>query len=101
MGAPHSDRTVYVAWALWLIGLSERKIAAVLLKRPKQIAGIVNRSDYANRSGMTDAERQAALDELAAVRHGDDGKAIDGGILDRVPMKIIPLRGVQRKKRAR
>nr|CAD6606017.1 hypothetical protein RNT25_01765 [arsenite-oxidising bacterium NT-25] len=85
---------------LWLIGMSEPKIAAVLLKRPKQISGIVTRSPFANRSAMTDGQRQAALDELASVRFGEDGKPIDGGILDKVPMKIIPLQGKQRKARS-
>ncbi|NTD85457.1 hypothetical protein [Agrobacterium tumefaciens] len=78
--------------------MSEPKIAAATLKRPKQVAGIVGRSPYANRSAMTDAERQKALDELASVRIGDDGKAIDGGVLDKIPMKIIPLRGQQKKR---
>ena len=85
---------------LWLIGMSEPKIGAVLLKRSKQISGIVSRSPYANRSAMTDEERQKALDDLALVRFGDDGKPIDGGILDNVPMTIIPLQGKQRKIRS-
>ena len=80
--------------------MSEPKIGTVLLKRGKQISGIVSRSPYANRSAMTDAERQSALDELALVRIGDDGRPIDGGILDKVPMKIIPLQGKQRKTRS-
>ncbi|WP_310203366.1 hypothetical protein [Ancylobacter sp. 3268] len=83
---------------LWLIGMSQSSIAAVLLKRRKQVAGIVDRSPYAKRSEMTDAERQAAINELLAVRLGEDGKTVDGGILDRVPMKIIPLRRAQRRK---
>lgn len=85
-------------WVLWLIGMSEPKIAAATFKRPKQVSGIVGRSPYSNRSAMTDAERQKALDELASVRIGDDGKAIDGGALDKIPMKIIPLRGQQKKR---
>ncbi len=40
----HSDRDVYVAWVLWVIGMSERSIATVLMKRPKQISGLVTRS---------------------------------------------------------
>lgn len=99
MAAQHSDRTAYVAWVLWLIGMSERGIAAALLKRRKQIAGIVGRSPYANRSAMSDEERKQKLDELVAVRFGDDGEPIDGGLLDRVPLKIIPLRAAQRKRR--
>jgi hypothetical protein len=94
----HSDRTNYVVWVLWIIGMSERGISEATGKRKKQISGIVNRSPYPNRSAMTDKERQAALDELLLVRIGEDGKPIDGGILDRVPHKIIPLRGKQVKR---
>lgn len=96
----HADGVVYTVWVLWLIGMSEPKIAAATLKRPKQIAGIVGRSPYKNRSAMTEAERQKHLDELASIRFGEDGKSIDGGILNRVPLKIIPLRGKQLKRRS-
>lgn len=84
---------------LWLIGMSEAKIGAVVLKGKKQISGIVGRSPYANRSSMSDADRQSKLNELAEIRVGDDGKAVDGGILDRVPMTIIPLQGRQKKRK--
>lgn len=93
----HSERDIYVAWVLWVIGMSEPNIAVVLLKRRKQIAGIINRSPYSNRSAMTDREREAALAELLSIRTDENGQTIDGGILDRVPMKIIPLRAQQRK----
>lgn len=94
----HADSTVYVVWVLWVIGLSEASIGAVVGKRRKQIAGIVSRSPYANRSAMTKDERQKALNDLLMVRHGDDGQPIDGGVLDRVPHKVIELRGRQRKR---
>lgn len=80
--------------------MAEASIAAVVMKRRKQIAGIVGRSPYANRSAMTKEQRQAALDELIAVRFGDDGKPVDGGILDRIPIKVIDLRGKQQKTRS-
>lgn len=101
MGALHTERTHYVAWVLWLVGMSETSIAMVLQKRRKQVAGIIGRSPYANRSGMSDGDRQAQLDALAEVRVGPDGKPVDGGLLDRVPMKIIPLRSGQRKSKGR
>lgn len=88
-------------WVLWLIGMSEKKIGLVAMKGGKQVSGIVSRSPYANRSAMTDQERQKALDELVSVRIGEDGKKIDGGILDKVPMKIIPLQGRQLKRRSK
>lgn len=94
----HSDRTNYIVWVLWVIGFSEAGIGSVTGKRRKQIAGIVNRSPYPNRSSMSDEQRQKALDELLLARIGDDGKPIDGGVLDRVPRKIIALRGRQVKR---
>jgi hypothetical protein len=94
----HSDSSIYVVWVLWLIGMSEKKIGLVASKGGKQVAGIVSRSPYANRSAMSDDQRQKALDELASVRIGEDGKKMDGGILDRIPMKIIPLQGRQLKR---
>lgn len=96
--APHSDRTIYVAWVLWVIGMSERKIAAALLKRPKQIAGLIGRSPYRNRSAMTDAERRQHLQTLLGARFDADGKPLDGGLFDRIPMEIIPLRRAQRRE---
>lgn len=93
----HSDRDVYVAWVLWLIGMSEPKIATVLMKRPKQISGIINRSPYTNRSAMSDDERQNKLNELLLIRIDSSGQPVDGGLLDRIPMKVIQLRGRQKK----
>lgn len=96
----HADGVVYTVWVLWLIGMSLTSIGAATLKRRKQIAGIIARSPYTNRSAMTDEERQQAIDELIAVRHCEnDGAAMDGGILDRIPLTIIPLRDRQRKIR--
>lgn len=97
----HSDGSIYVVWVLWLIGMSEPKIGLVASKGAKQVSGIVSRSPYANRSAMTDEERQKHLDELASIRIGEDGKKTDGGLLDRVPMKIIPLQGRQLKRRSK
>lgn len=97
----HSEGSIYAVWVLWLIGMSEPKIGLVAGKGAKQVSGIVSRSPYANRSAMSDEARQAALDELALIRMGDDGTPIDGGLLDRVPMKIIPLQGRQVKRRSK
>lgn len=97
MAGKHSERDIYIAWVLWVIGMSETSIGAVLMKRRKQIAGLITRSPYANRSIMTDEERQAALDDLLLIRIGEDGRPVDRGALDGIPMKIIPLRETQRK----
>lgn len=97
MTGRHSERDLYVVWVLWLIGLSEQSIALAVMKRPKQVAGIVARSPYCNRSAMTDEKRKVELDQLLSIRHGDDGRKIDRGFLDRVKLEIIPLRASQRK----
>lgn len=93
----HTERDVYVAWVLWVIGMSEASIGAVVMKRRKQIAGLITRSPYANRSAMSQEQRRAALDELLAIRINEGGKKLDGGLLDRIPLKIIPLRAEQKK----
>lgn len=95
----HTDHVVYVVWVLWVIGMSETGIAAATGKRRKQVAGIVTRSPYANRSAMDRATRQAKLDELLSVRLGDDGNPIDRGLLDRIPLTLIDLQGRQQKRR--
>lgn len=79
--------------------MSESSIATVVLKRRKQISGIVSRSQYSNRSAMTLEQRQAALDQLFTVRYDEDGQPIDGGILDRVPREVMALRPKQTKSR--
>jgi len=95
--AGHRDATIYIVWVLWLIGFSENSIAKVLTLRKKQVAGLVGRSPYTNRSEMGDPEREAALKALLSARIDEDGRPLDGGILDRIPMKIIPLRRTQRR----
>lgn len=80
----------YIVYVLWLIGHSERTIAQVLCLRSKQVAGIVGRSEYAGRSFMSDAERAEKLKELEEVRF-EDGKPLDGGTLDRVEFRILPV----------
>ncbi len=92
----HKDATVYVVWVLWLIGMGERAVALVAGLGKKQVSGIIARSPYRNRSAMSDAERKAKLDELWSVRF-EDGKPLDGGILDRVQGQFLELRRGQRK----
>lgn len=81
----------YVVWVLWLIGYSQRAIAAAVGLRTKQVAGIIyNSGEYRDRASMTEEERASKLDELAAIRI-EDGVKLDGGALDRVPFAIRPL----------
>ena len=86
----HNDPVKFVAYVLWLIGHTESTIAKVLCLRRKQIAGIIGRSEYKGRAFMTDAERAEKLKELEEVRF-EDGVALDGGMLDRVPFVILPI----------
>lgn len=85
----HGDRVKYAACVLWLIGHSERAIAAVLGLRTKQVAGIIGRSEYAGRAFMPEEIRTEKLKELQDIRF-EDGKALDGGLLDNVEFAILP-----------
>ena len=95
----HTDNTRLVVWVLWLVGHPENTIGRFVGKRKKQIAGIVNRSPYPNRAAMTMDERRTAIADLMRVRVGDDGKPLDGGLLDRVKLEVLPLRASQVKRR--
>lgn len=98
----HDDARKYIVYVLWLIGWSERSIAIILEMRPKQVAGIIGRSDYRNRSIMTDQERRMLLQELKEIRY-EDGAPLDGGKLDKISWDLRPLgesqlRGPTRRK---
>lgn len=85
MAARHDDRTKFIVYVLWLHGLSESEVGIIAGLRRKQVAGIIGKSDYRNRSAMTVGERLDKLRELKAVRYDDSGCAIDSGMLpDRV-----------------
>lgn len=84
----HDDRTQYIACVLWLIGYQRSTIAKALKLRRSQVGGIIARSEYADRFSMTIAERQAKLEELEELRF-IDGEAMDGGLLDPVPFKVL------------
>ena len=98
----HADPEKYMIYVLWLIGHSLRSIAITLQMRTKQVAGIIDRSEYKNRSIMTDQERRTLLGELKEVRF-EDGVPLDGGRLDRIKWDLLPLgttqmRGPMRRK---
>lgn len=98
----HGESMKYIVYVLWLIGYSERSISIILEMRPKQVAGIIGRSDYRNRSIMTDQERRTLLEELREIRF-ENGVPIDGGKLDKISWAIRPLgesqlRGPVRRK---
>ena len=91
----HSAGTKYIAYALWLKGHSLAMIAHWLGLGIKQVAGIIARSHWPNRSAMTDAERQEALDDLHQIRLDKNGAPIDQGVLNKFVWKIEPLEKVQ------
>ncbi|MGO8313541.1 hypothetical protein [Rhizobium ruizarguesonis] len=55
-----------------------------------QVGGIIQRSEYAGRTSMSRAQRAALLKELEEIRF-EDGKPIDGGVLDNVEFKALLL----------
>ncbi|TBZ99375.1 MULTISPECIES: hypothetical protein [Rhizobium] len=83
MSGHHQDRAKYVACVLWLIGYSYATIGKVLQLKRGQVGGIIDRSEYAGRSAMSRAQRAALLKDLEEIRF-EDGRPIDGGILDHV-----------------
>lgn len=94
--ARHREADRYIVSVLWVIGFSIGSIARVTGLRQKQIAGIINRSEYANRTEMTDEQRRNYLRELWQVRELD-GRALDDGILDTIGWEIMPLRRAQKR----
>ena len=104
--AQHDESVRYIIYVLWLIGYSQRAIAAVLKLRTKQVSGIIEGSIYCNRAAMDDEFRQARLTDLEMIRFDENGVALDGGRLDRIRFVIRPLgarqgRGPLRRKVAR
>lgn len=93
----HKSGTKFIAYALWLKGHSMPMIAHWLGIRTKQVAGIIARSAWPNRSAMTDEERQQALDELYQIRLDKNGQPLDEGVLNRFVWKIEPLERVQQR----
>jgi hypothetical protein len=86
----HTEPSKYVVYVLWIIGHSMGTIERVTGKKRKQIAGLVARSPWPNRSKMTRAERQAALDALRRIRL-EDGVPLDRGKFDNLDWRVIPL----------
>ena len=86
----HADPVKFVIYVLWIIGHSERTIAKVVNVRPKQVAGVVGRSEYSGRSFMSDDQRREKLKELESVRM-EDGIPLDAGMLDRIKFEIMPM----------
>jgi hypothetical protein len=60
----------------------------VLQLERSQVGGIIQRSECAGRTSMGRAHRAALLKELEEIRF-EDGRPIDGGILDRVAFRVM------------
>lgn len=91
-----SDREKYTLYVLWLIGFSASSIASVVGIDRKKVLNAINRSEYAGRSLMSDAQRKEFLRELKEIRF-ENGVAIDGGKLDRIRWELLPIEGRKRR----
>jgi hypothetical protein len=96
----HPESTRYSVAVLWLLGLGSSSIAKLLLIPRSSVASIVARSEYADRSSMTDRQRQSLLDELRSIRL-EDGRPLDGGRLDGINWKIQPISDRRKVRPAR
>lgn len=91
-----TDREKYEVYVLWLIGYAASSIASVVGIDRKRVLNMVNRSDYAGRSRLSDSQRQAFLRELQEIRF-DGGIPIDGGKLDKIRWELLPIEGKKRR----
>lgn len=90
------DRVKFIVYALWLTGHSVGGIARALGLRRTQVMGLVRKSDWPNRSMLSDQKRQAELNLLREIRIDDDsGVALDGGKLRNFDWRVRPLVGRQ------
>ncbi|MBR2689211.1 MAG: hypothetical protein IKE42_15265 [Aquamicrobium sp.] len=103
----HDDAVRYIVYVMWLVGYSQRSIAFALSMRTKQVAGIIQNSEYRDRASMSDGDRAIKLGELQVIRLDDAGDKLDDGILDRIGFTIRSLSarqsraGTKRKVRGR
>ena len=91
-----SDREKFETYVLWLIGFSASSIATVVGIDRKKVLNMVNRSEYAGRSQMTDDQRRAFLRELQDIRF-EDSVPIDGGRLNKIRWELLPIEGRKRR----
>jgi hypothetical protein len=64
----YTEKQKYTVFVLWLAGHTLTRISRVVGLTRGQVAGIVGRSPYTDRSAMTDEERGEFLDELKALK---------------------------------
>lgn len=77
-----ADATKFSAYVLWISGYSPQAIACWIGVSQDRIRGIIGRSPWRDRDRLSLSERQRLLQDFRVVRTGDDGSALDGGLLD-------------------
>lgn len=93
----HTEGAKYLVQVMWLAGHTQQVIAHRMLMRKKQVAGIIDASEFANRSAMTDKQRKEKLHALLVARPAD----VDDGIyhlVQTIADNMLPVTG--RKRRA-
>ncbi|MGH0004510.1 hypothetical protein ACQU0X_30970 [Pseudovibrio ascidiaceicola] len=95
----HSDATLFIVYAMWLKGHTETTTARIAgLKTKKQVAGIIARSPWKDRAGLSDQARQVELSNLKQIHFDDDaGKLRCEGRLKEFDWTIEPLCSDQRR----
>ena len=89
------DRDRWIAWVLWVHGLSAAEIGMFLNRSRKSALSLCQKSEYGGRAKMTLEERRYALAELRAIRCDDEGVPIDKGVLPDRIFEPRPLSGAQ------
>lgn len=78
-----ADATKFSTYVLWISGYSPQAIACWVGVSQDRIRGIIGRSPWRDRDRLSLSERQRLLQDFHVVRTGDDGSALDGGLLDK------------------
>lgn len=78
----HSDQAKYCAYVLWLSGCSKQTIACWTGLPESRVISIISRSPWRKRADLSVSERQRLIDEYRAVRLDEEGRPLDGGLLD-------------------
>ena len=92
------DRDRWIAWTLWLHGLSAAEIGLFLGRSRKSALSLCQKGEFGHRAKMTIDERRHALAELRAIRCDEDGVPIDKGVLPDRIFTPRPLSGAQTRR---
>jgi hypothetical protein len=94
----YDEKTIYIVYVLWTAGFSQNAVAFICGLRKGRVARIIQKSEYADRTGMGEAARRLAFDELMAVRRVAGQQPLDGGFFDRIRIEFKPLNGRQSRR---